>query len=101
MTQRIMSGMIAATLLPAVLASAAKKNPTGSFSVSPAPYVEGSRLLFTIEALSGVTGNYEVTLGVWCVRPDGSPIPWGNRNNPYIYEFNSFGTSDLGVPLVL
>lgn len=65
--------------------------PTGSFSFYPLSPREGDYIVFKFGKIEGVTNNYEVTLGVWCFLPDGSQIRWGNRSNPYIYEYNSFG----------
>lgn len=91
--------LLAALLLVsgATVASAAKPPPTGSFTISPGPHLEGGTVGFTFGEIRNVTNNYEVTLGVRCVLPDGTGIPWGNRSNPYIYEFNSFGNVYSGV----
>ena len=67
--------------------------PAGSFTLTPESLSEDQTALFTVGQLTHVNRNYEVTLGVWCLLPDGSSIPWGNRANPSIYEFNSFGTA--------
>ena len=81
----------------------ASQEPAGTFSVGASTYQEGDTASFTFGRITGVNRNYEVTLGVWCFLPGGSQIPWGNRSNPYIYEFNSFGTvySDWTVYLDL
>lgn len=79
-------------LIICIPANAAKPIPKGTFSLSPAPYVENGTISFTFGKITNVTNNYEVTLGVWCILPDGSRIPWGAPpHNPSIKEFNSFG----------
>ncbi len=67
-------------------AYAAKPSPSGSFTVGSS-YTVGDTASFTFGDIRNVTNSYEVTLGVWC----DPGIQWGNRGNPYIYEFNSFG----------
>ena len=77
------------------------QEPAGTFTVGSSTYHEGESAAFTFGQITGVNRNYEVTLGVWCFLPDGSQIPWGNRANPYIYEFNSFGTVYSGLTVYL
>lgn len=84
----------AVLILLALLLLAARPAPSGTFTMSPAPYHEGDTISFTFGPTAHMNRNDEVTLGVWCILPDGSQIPWGNRSNPYIYEFNSFGGFD-------
>ena len=79
-------------LLLAVLLIAASPAPSGSFTMSPGPYAEGGTVTFTIGSITHVGHNDEVTLGVWCIKPDGSQPLLGNiGHNPYIWEWNSFG----------
>jgi hypothetical protein len=93
MPRSILAAFAVIFMLAVVSASAAqgKPEPSGSFSISPAPHYEGGTVEFTFGKISNVTNSYEVTLGVVCFLPDGTQIRWGNRGNPYIYEFNSFG----------
>jgi len=70
---------------------ASSPDPTGNFTFPNISYVEGGSITFTVSRVTHVTKNDEVTLGIWCFAPDGSQLLIGNRNNPYIYEFNSFG----------
>jgi hypothetical protein len=88
-----------ALALAGLLLLGAAPAPTGSFTMSDGPYREGGTVTFTFGRMTHVTRNDEVTLGVWCFRPDGSQLRWGNRNNPHIYEFNSFG--EFAHPQVL
>src|SRR5206468_6119337 len=90
---------IVVVLLFGVLANAALAgpDPAGTFTVGSTEYGEGDVASFTFGQITGVNRNYEVTLGVWWFLPDGSQIPWGNRGNPYIYEFNSFGNVFSGT----
>jgi len=85
-------------LMTTVSTIAASPTPTGSFTLSNGPYVEGGSITFTVSNVTHVTRNDEVTLGIWCFAPDGTQLRIGNRNNPYIYEFNSFG--DFPAPAV-
>lgn len=75
----------------------ARPLPEGTFSTQ----VQGTAAAFTFGPEKFIKPNYEVTLGVWCFRPDGSQILMGNRNNPYVYEFNQFGGWDNGSVVTL
>lgn len=102
MKRTVLSLVLAIAALAIAETAGARPAPSGSFTLSPAPYIEGSSVSFTFGPLSHGNRNDEVTLGVWCVLLDGSQIPWGNRSNPYIYEFNSFGGFDqatVSLPL--
>jgi hypothetical protein len=85
---------LAAPVLALVLGAAPA--PAATFTLSPAPYVEGGSVTFSFDQPSHVKPNYEMTLAIWCTEPDGAQIPWGNLLNPYVYEFNSFGRQGLG-----
>jgi len=90
---------LAAPVLTLVLGAAPA--PAGTFTLSPAPYVEGGSVTFSFDQVSHVNANYEVTLAVWCTEPNATEIPWGNRGNPYVYEFNSFGRQGLGKSVTM
>src|SRR5436189_2078063 len=93
--------LVLATLWGAAPAIGAAPAPSGTFTLNATTYQEGGSVTFSFSQLSHVNPSYEITLGIWCTEPSGVEIPWGNRNNPYVYEFNSFGKQLSGKSLTM
>lgn len=85
-------------LLPTILlftlvtpVSAGRPDPTGSFTITPsAPYVQGETITFTVQT-TGVNQKHEVTIGIDCWRPDGTPVLMYNpiKDTYGLYELTS------------
>jgi hypothetical protein len=87
--RRSMKVALAAPVLVMLLGAAPV--PSGTFSLSQAPYTEGGSVTFSIGQLSHVNTNYEVTLAVSCQEPTGALVQWTSVAGSSVYEFNSFG----------
>jgi len=96
-----------ALLLIAPLLMAAAPDPEGSFTMSGGngPYHDGESVTFTVSRVTHAQRNDEVTLAVYCVRPDGTNIPVGDQwlqhdgKSPYLAEWNTFGGFDGFQPV--
>ncbi len=97
--KRLMKLGFAAPVLALVLGAAPA--PSGTFTLSAAPFMEGGSVTFSFGQVSHVNANDEVTLAIWFTEPDGVEIPWGNRDNPDVYEFNSFGRQLSGTSVTM